>query len=115
MAWEDFEAQIGTGRKLARAYADVGAAVVRRIGDYSRMYQDYQESMDVDSLMFLPMFHYNRQRNFDAVKRNKWFKDYCDNLYREAADYRKLKKEVYFAEFSVKYAFYLTKEDRKHG
>lgn len=115
MAWEDFESQIATGRKLARAYADVGVAAVRRIGDYSRMYQDYQESMDVDSLMFLPMFNYDMQRNFDVIGRNKWFRDYCNDLYREASDYRKLKKEVYFAEVSVKYAFNLTKEDRKHG
>lgn len=115
MAWEDFEVQIATGRKLARAYADVGVAAVRRIGDYSRMYQDYQESMDVDSLMFLPMFNYDMQRNFDVIGRNKWFRDYCNDLYREASDYRKLKKEVYFAEVSVKYAFNLTKEDRKHG
>lgn len=115
MAWEDFEVQIATGRKLARAYADVGAAAVRRIGDYSRMYQDYQESMDVDGLMFLPMFNYDMQRNFDVIGRNKWFRDYCNDLYREASDYRRLKKEVYFAEVSVKYAFNLTKEDRKHG
>lgn len=115
MSWEDFEIQIGTGRKLAKAYVDVGAAAIRRIGDYSQMYQDYQQSMDVDSLMFLPMFNYDMQRNFDVIGRNKWFKNYCDDLYREASDYRKLKKEVYFAEFSVKYAFYLTKEDRKHG
>jgi len=115
MVWEDFEAQIETGKKLARAYSDVGAAMIRRIGDYSRMYQDYQETMNVDSLMFLPMFHYDMQRNFDVIKWNKWFRDYCNNLYREASDYRKLKKEVYFAEFSVKYAFYLTKEERKHG
>ena len=39
----------------------------------------------------------------------------CNDLYREASDYRKLKREVYFAEVSVKYAFNLTKEDRKHG
>ncbi len=115
MSWEDFEVQVETGRKLARAYADVGAAAVRRIGDYSRMYQKYQESMDVDSLMFLPMFDYDMQRNFDLIGRNKWFREYCNDLYREASDYRKLKKEVYFAEVSVKYAFNLTKEDRKHG
>lgn len=115
MAWEDFETQIGTGKKLAKAYTDVGTAAMRRIGDYSQMYQDYQESMNVDSLMFLPMFNYDLQRSFDVIGRNKWFMDYCHNLYREASDYRKLKKEVYFAEFSVKYAFYLTKEDRKHG
>ncbi len=115
MSWEDFEVQVETGRKLARAYADVGAAAVRRIGDYSRMYQKYQESMDVDSLMFLPMFNYDMQRNFDVIGRNKWFREYCNDLYREASDYRKLKREVYFAEVSVKYAFNLTKEDRKHG
>ena len=115
MTWEDFEAQIGTGKKLARAYADVGSAAVRRIGDYSRMYQNYQKSRDVDGLMFLPMFNYDMQRNFDVIRRNEWFRGYCNDLYREASDYQKLKKEVYFAEFSVKYAFNLTKEDRKHG
>ena len=65
--------------------------------------------------MFLPMFHYDMQRNFDVIKRNSWFKNYCNALYEEASYYRKLKKEVYFAQFSVKYAFYLTKEDRKNG
>lgn len=115
MVWEDFETQIAIGRKISSAYRKVGASAIRRVGEYSHMYQEYQKNKDVNNLMFLPMFHYDMQRNFDVIKRNSWFKNYCNVLYEEASYYKKLKKEVYFAEFSVKYAFYLTKEDRKHG
>ncbi len=79
------------------------------------MYQDYQKSKDVDNLIFLPMFHYDMERNESTIRENKRFEDYCNTLYKLASDYRKMDKEVYFAEFSVKYALNLTKEERKHG
>lgn len=115
MSWEDFEIQVETGRDLSKACKAVGAAAMQRIGGYSRMYQDYHKNRDVDNLMFLPMFHYDIQRNYDTIKRDRWFENYCNTLYQEASYYQRLKKEVYFAEFSVKYAFYLTKEDRSCG
>lgn len=115
MRWDEFKAQIKTGKMLSRAYADVGASLIRRLGDYSCMYQDYQKSKDVDNLIFLPMFHYDMERNESTIRENKRFEDYCNTLYKLASDYRKMDKEVYFAEFSVKYALNLTKEERKYG
>lgn len=115
MRWDEFKTQIKTGKMLSRAYADVGASLIRRLGDYSRMYQDYQKSKDVDNLIFLPMFYYDMERNESTIRENKRFEDYCNTLYKLASDYRKMDKEVYFAGFSVKYALNLTKEERKHG
>nr|WP_305182783.1 type III-A CRISPR-associated protein Cas10/Csm1 [uncultured Schaedlerella sp.] len=115
MRWEEFKIQIKTGKMLSRAYADVGAASIRRLGDYSRMYQDYQKNKDVDNLMFLPMFHYDMERNERMIRKNKEFKKYCDDLYKLASDYKRMNKEVYFAGFSAKYALNLTKEERKYG
>lgn len=115
MRWDEFKKQIKTGKMLSRAYADVGAVLIRRLGEYSRLYQDYQKNKDVDKLMFLPMFHYDMERNESTIRKNNVFEVYCDTLYKLASDYKRVNKEVYFAEFSVKYALNLTKEERKNG
>ena len=115
MRWEEFKVQIKTGKMLSRAYEDVGAASIRRLEDYSRMYQDYQKSSDVDNLMFLPMFYYDMERNEGMIRKNIEFKRYCDDLYKLASDYKRMNMEVYFAGVSVKYALNLTKEERKYG
>ena len=72
------------------------------------------------SLMFAPLFHYDQQRNYDiiykAASRNEdvaWFlKEYAGDLTRNAADYRTVKKNLYFAESTVTYAMNITKEER---
>lgn len=114
MSWEDFEKQIDTGKKIARSLCSVGSSVIRRIGNYSRMYQEYLNSGNTDNLMFLPLFSNDIKRNYDQIKKDKWFKGYCDALYKLASDYRQVEKKFYYAEFSTKYAFNLTKEERKN-
>ena len=44
MVWEDFETQIAIGRKISSAYRKVGASAIRRVGEYSHMYQEYQKT-----------------------------------------------------------------------
>lgn len=79
------------------------------------MYQNYLNDGNVDNLLFLPMFSYDMTRNYSGIKKEKWFRNYCDELYRKASNYMRIEKEFYFTEFSVQYAFNLTKEERTDG
>ena len=83
------------------------------------MYQDFLHTKDVMQLMFEPLFHYDRQRNYGELKKKPeadWFlNDYAKNLTRNAADYRTVSRNLYFAEIAAGYALYLTMEERNHG
>ena len=86
--------------------------MLRRLANYSRMYQDYLKEGDVDKLMFLPLFSYDMERNRDTLKKDKWFEEYYRDLYRRASNYNKTDKEFYYTEFSVYYALQITKGER---
>lgn len=117
LSWEDFKNQIEIGGRLADTLPKTGAAVLRRLGNYSHMYQEYLDDGDVDKLMFLPMFSYDMTRNYKNIgPKESWFIDYCEKCYKDASDYRRNTAiKFYYTEFSVQYAFYLTKEERKNG
>lgn len=115
MSWEDFEKQINIGKSFAESIPNVGISLLRRLGNYSYMYQNYLNDGNVDNLLFLPMFSYDMTRNYSGIKKEKWFRNYCDELYRKASNYMRIEKEFYFTEFSVQYAFNLTKEERTDG
>lgn len=117
MSWEDFERHIEIGDKFADSLPETGTAILHRLGNYSHMYQEYLDDGDVNKLMFLPMFSYDRTRNYrDLQRKESWFIDYCDECYKAASDYRRnTSVEFYYTEFSARYAFYLTKEERKNG
>ncbi len=108
MPWEDFEKQIGIGERFAAAIRNVGSEVVRRLGNYSRMYRDYLNTGSMDSLMFLPMLSADMAENSDIIRKNRWFENYIGYLYKKASNYRQVEKEFYYAEFSIKYALQLT-------
>ena len=125
MAWKDLETQLGIGDRLVELIRKnlIGTSALQRIGTYSRMYRKFLIDHDVMALMFEPLFHYDRERNYDEVRRKmrdngdlEWFMDvYVKDLSENAADLRNVKKNLYFAETAVIYAMNMTKEEREHG
>lgn len=113
MSWEDFKEQIECGKKFANAIINIGSSMVKRLANYSSMYQDYLNNNDTAQLMFLPMFSYDMTRNNETLKKDKWLQDYCKELYKKASDYNRTDKMFYYVEFCVKYALQLTKEERQ--
>ena len=87
--------------------------MIKRLANYSSMYQQYLNNNDTDQLMFLPMFSYDMTRNNEILKKDKWLQDYCKELYKKASDYNRTDKMFYYVEFCVKYALQLTKEERQ--
>ncbi len=122
-SWSDLEKQLEIGDRLAdlvmRKSLDI--SMLRRIDTYSRMYRKFLTDHDVMSLMFEPLFHYDKQRNYDDIRKKKessselkWFlDDYIAELTKNAADNRTPKRNLYFAEATVQYAMDKTKEVRK--
>ncbi len=113
MSWEDFKEQIECGKKFAKAITNIGSSMIKRLANYSSMYQQYLNNNDTDQLMFLPMFSYDMTRNNETLKKDKWLQDYCKELYKKASDYNRTDKMFYYVEFCVKYALQLTKEERQ--
>lgn len=114
MSWEDFKEQIVCGKKFADAIANVGTSMIKRLGEYSGMYQAYLNHHDTGQLMFLPMFSYDMTRNRGTLEKDKWLQKYCKELYKKASDYNRTDKMFYYVEFCVKYALQLTKEERRN-
>lgn len=122
--WEDLGRQLEIGERLARLLERklVSTNTLKRIGTYSRMYREFLMSHDVMSLMFEPLFHYDRQRNYGELENRKekqkdedlrWFlDDYVGDLSENAADLRVIKKNLFFAEAAVACGMNLTKEER---
>lgn len=125
MAWDDLEDQLDIGDRLTELLQKnlIGISTLRRIGTYSRMYRKFLIDRDVMALMFEPLFHYDRERNYDDIRKKmrdnedlEWFLNgYVKDLAENAADLRKVKKNLYFAETAVIYAMNMTKEEREHG
>ena len=115
MSWEDFEEQVSRGTEYAQAAAAIGVGFFRRLASYSSMYQDYHRDKDVGKLVFLPLFANDRMRNNNILKRLPDFQNHCAELYKNASDYNKIDKQFYYVEFCVRYAFWLTKEERQNG
>lgn len=122
-SWDDLERQLAIGERITvlvqKNILDRG--ILRRIEKYSLMYQQFLRENDVMALMFEPLFHYDRQRNYLDLERKKnsdkdlmWFmEEYIPDLTKNAADSRNKKKNLYFAEAIVRYVMNRTKEDRK--
>lgn len=124
-SWEDLKQQLEIGEKLAGLLAGrkLDSGILKRIGDYSRMYRKFLLDQDVMSLMFAPLFHYDKNRNYDTLQNKAkfdkeigWFvNEYAAELDKNVADIRSVKKNLYFAEADAVYAMYITKEERTHG
>lgn len=124
-SWEDLEEQLTYGEKLVSLLEknQIDTSVLRRIMTYSMMYQDFLVKKDIMALMFEPLFHYDRQRNYEKIEKKKfidldmaWFLDgYVKDLTKNAGDYRNVKKDLYFAKATVNYAMNITTEERNNG
>ena len=124
-SWEDLKRQLEIGEKLARLLTGrkLDSGILKRIGDYSRMYRKFLLDKDVMSLMFAPLFHYDKDRNYEILGKKansdeeiRWFvNEYAAELDKNVADIRSVKKDLYFAEADTIYAMYITKEERTHG
>lgn len=116
-SWEDFSNQLDNGKKLAELPETVNISVLRRIAQYSAMYRKFLRTHDPFCLMFQPLFHYDRRRNYDKIKGEQasWFFEYAERLSANAANYKVIKKDLYFAAACVRYALNKTKEVRGNG
>ncbi|MCD8023673.1 MAG: type III-A CRISPR-associated protein Cas10/Csm1 [Lachnospiraceae bacterium] len=122
--WEDLREQLAIGDRLSLLVKEklVDTGMLRRIAIYSRMYRKFLADNDVMSLMFEPLFHYDRQRNYEeAEKRSRakkntdleWFlNEYVPELTKNAADSRVKKNNLYFSEAVVQFEMDKTKEER---
>ena len=93
----------------------VNSGMLRRIAEYSGMYRRFLLDHDVLGLMFEPLLHYDRSRNYDARRLQQdapFFWQYVDDLPKNAADYRQPKKDLYFARTVMACILNQTKEAR---
>lgn len=116
-SWEDFQVQLRNGLLLAGQAAALPRAVLRRMGQYSGMYRKFLETRDVFHLSFAPLFYYDRKRNYEKIysKRHAWFLEYAGRLTDNAANYKALKKDLFFAGMVVRFALSKSREEREHG
>ena len=116
-AWDDFEEQLKAAEKLESLLKgkqlDVG--ILRRLQKYSTMYRQFLIDKDIWKLMFEPLFYYDRKRNYRYSMRSeddKWFYNEYISSMENAADYRNIRKNLYFAETAVKIALNKTRRER---
>lgn len=115
MTWEDFQEQVEKGRKYVEVGTKTGIGILRRLADYSSMYQDYLKNKDTEKLIFLPLFSNYMMRNSKTLGKVPDFQKECEKLYKKASDYRKVEKQFYYVEFCIRYTLQLTKEERQNG
>lgn len=112
-SWEDLEAQLGNIEALRPAVGAVSSSILRRVAQYSDMYRSFLRDHDVLGLMFEPLLHYDQVRNYKGVPRS--FLGYVRGLPKNAADYRTVNRDLYFARSVVACILNQTKEERKNG
>lgn len=117
-SWPDYNEQLSNAAKLEQLLcgnmADTG--VLRRISRYSIMYKQFLEDKDIWKLMFEPLFYYDRKRNYKFNLNEeicRWFLDSYIKSMENAADYHSVKKNLYFAETTVKIALNKTRKERR--
>lgn len=115
MSWGDLEEQIAKGEKFVKAYSSVGTEILRRLGVYSNMYQAYLKDKNPDNLMFIPLFSRDMKHNDTTLNKDLDFKKYCEELYKNVSNYRRVYKQFYYVEFCVRYALLMLKEERTDG
>lgn len=113
-SWEDFAAQLGNIEALRPAVEHVNISILRRIVQYSEMYRRFLLDHDVMGLMFEPLLHYDQVRNYNHTL-PKGFCEYVSGLPKNAADYRSVNRNLYFAKTVVACILNQTKEARGNG
>lgn len=112
-SWPDLEAQLDNIDRLRPEVQKVNVAVLRRMAQYSEMYRGFLDDHDVLGLMFEPLLHYDRQRNYGAVPQA--VQAYAQGLTKNAADYRTVNLDLYFAKTVIACILNQTKEARENG
>lgn len=98
--WPDMADQLDNIDRLLPVVRSVNVGTLRRIAEYSEMYRRFLLDHDVLGLMFEPLLHYDRSRNYNVYRLRAEvpaFLEYVDDLPKNAADYRQPKKDLYFA------------------
>lgn len=119
-SWEDLAEQLDRVKLLEETAGAVDISILRRLGQYSRMYRRFLLDHDVMGLMFEPLFHYDHARNYQKLNRDRAapFLSWAGEMKREAAqaaDYRNVRRGLYFAETVVTCYLNKTKEARNNG
>lgn len=112
-SWEDFAAQLDHIEALRPAVSSVNISILRRIAQYSDMYRKFLHDHDVLGLMFEPLLHYDQVRNYEDLP--PFFLKYTRELQKNAADYRNVNRDLYFARTVVACILNQTKEARGNG
>ncbi len=113
-SWKDFADQLQNAELLLPHVAAINTALLRRITTYSEMYRRFLLDHDVMGLMFEPLFHYDRARNYDKNLPADFVR-YAENLTKNAANYNEPKKDLYFAKIVMTCVLNRTKEVRENG
>lgn len=119
-SWPDFENQLSISNKLKKMLngQQLNVSMLRRLAKYSDMYREFLIDKNVWKLMFEPLFHYDRKRNYSMKLTDedaKWFQQEYIRSMENAADYRTVKKNLYFAETVVKIVLNKTREGGRSG
>lgn len=109
-SWEDLAAQNARIEALRPAVNGVNISILRRIAQYSDMYRKFLCDHDVLGLMFEPLLHYDQARNYNDLP--PAFRAYATGLPKNAADYRNVNRDLYFARTVVACILNQTKEAR---
>lgn len=114
-SWEDFAAQLDNVERLRPAVSSVSVSILRRIGTYSQMYRKFLLDHDVMGLMFAPLLHYDQVRNYGKVQNADEFLQYAKALPKNAANYKEVNRNLYFAQTVITCILNQTKEARNNG
>lgn len=112
-SWEDLADQLHNIEDLRPAVNHVNISILRRIAQYSGMYRKFLHDHDVLGLMFEPLLHYDQARNYQNLP--QFFLNYVQALPKNAADYRTVNRDLYFAKTVVACILNQTKEVRENG
>ena len=119
-SWDDLEVQLNQVRSLEAMSGAVDVSILRRLGQYSRMYRSFLKDHDVMGLMFEPLFHYDQARNYEKLHKEKAapFLDWAKKMKKEAAqaaNYKNVSRDLYFAETVITCYLNKTKKVRNNG
>lgn len=115
--WEDLAEQMQHAKLMSGLLEEkkIRTGILNRISIYCQMYRKFLCEKDVFGLMFDPLLAYDRNRNYKGIGKSdeeKKFIRYVMGMEADAANYRKPKKDLYYAGTTVKCALYMTRTER---
>lgn len=120
--WDDFNREWNRAKGIAKWWLKDAQGRrsfpmnrMRNIQTYSKLYQSFLVDHDVMGLMCSPYLEYDMNRNYDRKRLPEELWEYLLTLKNNAANYKKLKPELYFADFCMFAVNKLTREERTDG